>query len=150
VRPKSRAPTRRFSLAHDIRLLFSAVGRPSLHQLPALLSHVATTIGGLHLVGQGVRQRHLRHVVRIRRHLAAPVLEGRAEAVRDDFPALLRVDPFGQARLVAIFVHAVDDRRHRGIAQWFAAIAAGEQVVGVAGQAIQNRESLARERDDIR
>ena len=68
----SRLPNRD-DLAGPLRL--STVPRPGIKQLPALLEQIAAPIGRLHLVADGVRQRHFGDLAREVRPLGRPIAE---------------------------------------------------------------------------
>ena len=62
--------------------------RPVAHQRPALVEEIAAPVGGLRLLFDGVRERHLDHLVGVSGgDLVRPIAEGAAEAVDADVGA---------------------------------------------------------------
>src|SRR5690606_34090140 len=57
--------------------------RPVLHECPSFFEHITAAVSGLDLVSYGVCERHLRKFIRVVRLLGRPVLETRADSVRD-------------------------------------------------------------------
>src|ERR1700722_1439117 len=84
-------PTSHASKHRDVRSGDSwrpiAIFCPLVHQSPPLLEQIATAIGGLHLIADRMRERHLDHVVWERRRLGGPVSKRAAETVHRNITA---------------------------------------------------------------
>jgi hypothetical protein len=75
-----------------------ALPRPGIHQLAALGEKIAAPVGGLGLVGDGMRQRGLGNLAGDLGKLRRPIAEGRAEPMRRQVDA-----PSGIGVSIAMF-----------------------------------------------
>lgn len=99
-----------------------AIDRPVGHQPATLLPHIATAVGRLNLVRDGVRQRHLGCLVRIAGLLGAPILEGRPETVSCQ---------------VLAEAHALEELQHSHVGQRLP-VGVGKQVFSALGPLVED------------